>query len=92
MKWLKKRVREAGQKDQGEEMEKVGEIEMFQTFRSLSVELMEMYSPPRGTEEAKKFGMVIGAAMELTTGWDSSRPDHRQKEKEWSTRRSRSSS
>ena len=38
-------------------MEEVGETEIIQTFHKLSVEMMEMYSPPRVTEEAQKFGL-----------------------------------
>ena len=41
-----------------------------------------MYSPPRAKEEAKQFGLRIGAAMDLTTAWDFSRSDHMQKAKE----------
>ena len=55
--------------NQRDEMEKVGETQMIQMLHKLSVELMEMYSPPRVTEEAKKFGLRVGTAMDLTTGW-----------------------
>ena len=55
-------------KDHEDEMEKVGETEMIETFHKLSVELM--YSPPQVTEEAKKFGLRTGAAMDLTAERD----------------------
>ena len=55
--------------NQGDEMEKVGETEIIQMFHKLSVELVEMDAPPRVTEEAKKFGLRTGAAMDLTNGW-----------------------
>ena len=71
-------------------METVGETEMIQTFHKLSVELMEMYTPPRVTEEAKKFGLQPGAAMDLTTGWISGDPITRRRQK--STRKNTSRS
>ena len=46
--------------------------------RICSVDVCEVYSPPRVTAEAKKFGMEIGDAMDLTTGWDFSIPGQRQ--------------
>ena len=52
---------------------------MIQMFHTLSVEPMEMHSAPRVTEEAKKFGLRTGAAVDLTIGWDFRRSDHRQK-------------
>ena len=39
--------------------------------------MVEAYSPPRVTLEAKKFGLKPGAAWDLTTGWDFNRPSHR---------------
>ena len=38
---------------------------------------MEMYSPPRVTEEAQRWGPKTGEAMDLTTGWNFRRQDHR---------------
>ena len=34
------------------------------------VDVAEVYSPSRITAEARKFGMTVGKAMDLTTGWD----------------------
>ena len=42
-----------------------------------SVDIAEMYSPPRVTKEAAKFGLKVGEAMDLTTGWDFSKSEHR---------------
>ena len=33
-------------------------------------DIAEVYSPPRVTEEAKKWGLHAGEAMDITTGWD----------------------
>ena len=47
----------------------------------LSVDIAEMYCPPRVTTEAKKFGLDIGEAMDLTTGWDFSKAED--KDRAW---------
>ena len=39
-------------------------------IRRLSVEMMEIYSPPRVTLQGAKEGLKVGEAMDLTTGWD----------------------
>ena len=39
--------------------------------------------PPRVGEEAAKFGMKVGDAMDLTTGWDFNIPEHRRKAEEY---------
>ena len=77
--------RSRSERDQGDEMEKVRET-MIQTFRKLSVDLMEMYSLPRVTEEAKKLGLRTGAAMYLTIGRNFRRSRHRQGAKEYPER------
>ena len=38
--------------------------------RLCSVDVCEVFSPPRVGKEATKFGMTPGDAMDLTTGWD----------------------
>ena len=35
-----------------------------------ALDITEAYSPPRVTKEARKFGLEVGEAMDLTTGWD----------------------
>ena len=46
------------------------ETELTKQLNRISVDVAELYSPPRVTEEAKKFGLSAGAAFDLTTGWD----------------------
>ena len=38
--------------------------------RICSVDVCEVFSPPRVGKEAMKFGRHVGDAMDLTTGWD----------------------
>ena len=45
-------------------------------FRRCHVDVSEVFSPPRVSSEAAKFGLVAGDAMDLTTGWDFTRQDH----------------
>ena len=40
------------------------------SHRLCSVDLCEVFSPPRVGQEAIKFGIKAGDAMDLTTGWD----------------------
>ena len=37
--------------------------------RLCSVDVAEVFSPPRVSSEAAKFGLMAGEAMDLTTGW-----------------------
>ena len=48
-----------------------------------SVDLCEVFSPPRVGLEAPRFGLKPGEAMDLTTGWDSNREDHRRMAEEY---------
>ena len=57
--------RSMSESNQRDEMEKVGGTEMIQ------------YPPPRVAEEAKKFGLRVGTAMDLTIEWDLRRSDPR---------------
>ena len=41
------------------------------------VDLCEVFSPPRVGKDATKFGLQAGDAMDLTTGWDFNREEHR---------------
>ena len=45
----------------------------------MTVDVVEAYSPPRVTLEAKKFGLEPGEAWDLTNGWDFNRKDHQEK-------------
>ena len=42
-----------------------------------SVDVCEVFSPPRVGLEANKYGLQLGDAMDLTTGGDFNREDHR---------------
>ena len=63
------------------EMEtEVPETHLIKELRRVAaVDLMEMYSPPRTTVEAKKFGLAAGEAMDLTTGWNFNKAEDRKK-------------
>mgnify|MGYP007018377280 CR=1 FL=1 len=45
----------------------------------LKVDVVEAYSPPRVTLEAKKYGLKSGEAWDLTSRWDFTQKDHRDK-------------
>ena len=49
----------------------------------LSVDVAELYSPPRVADEAKKFKLQAREAMDLTTGWDFNRKGDREKAVEY---------
>ena len=49
---------------------------------ALRVDISEVFSPPRVTEMAGKFGLKPGDAMDLITGWNFDREDHRQQARE----------
>ena len=51
--------------------------------RICAVDVCEVFSPPRVTAEAARFGMSAGDAMDLTTGWDFNIPEHRQKAEQY---------
>ena len=38
--------------------------------------IMEVYSPPRTTPKAAKYGFASGGALDLSTGWDLSKKSH----------------
>ena len=47
--------------------------------RLCSVDLCEAFSPPGVGQEAVKFGMSAGDAMELTTGWGFNKKEDRER-------------
>ena len=53
------------------------ETAVAEAIRLMSVEVMEMYSPPRVTAMGRKMGLEVGEAMDLTTGWDFTLERHR---------------
>ena len=52
-------------------------------IRETGIDIMEMFSPPRVTEYAARFGLRSGEAMDLKTGWDFSRKEHRESAREY---------
>ena len=44
---------------------------------STGVDVAEVFSPPRVCAEALKFGLSAGQSMDLTTGWDFRKAEHR---------------
>ena len=51
--------------------------------RICAVDVCEVFSPPRVTVEATRFGMSAGDAMDLTTGWDFNIPEHRHRAEQY---------
>ena len=45
--------------------------------RLLKIDVTEMFSPPRVTTQAKRFGLKTGEACDLSTGWDFRLQSHR---------------
>ena len=43
---------------------------LVESIREAAVDIAEVYSPPRVTKIASRFGLKTGEAMDLTTGWD----------------------
>ena len=43
-----------------------------------NVDLVELYSPERVTKEAPRYRLKPGLALDLKTGWDFDRKEHRQ--------------
>ena len=52
---------------------------IVQCLMKASVDVAEIYSPPRVTSQAQRFGLKIGEAMDLTTGWDFTKAEHKKK-------------
>ena len=46
--------------------------------RLINVDVVEAYSPPRVTKEARKYGLKPGEAWDLTEGWDFILKQHQQ--------------
>ena len=47
--------------------------------RLVNVDVVEAFSPPRVTEEAKNIALRPGEAWDLATGWDFTCKDHQEK-------------
>ena len=46
------------------------ETEVIRHLNHLSIDVAEVFSPPRVTTEAARMGLTPGEAMDLTTGWN----------------------
>ena len=61
-----------------EQIAMIQKTELTRLLMKLSVDVAEMYSPPRVTKEGKKWGLEVGEAMDLLTGWDFDLISHRE--------------
>ena len=77
----RRRTQESDQKASEAQMEEdlmdLGDSDIVQSL--MNIDIAEMYSPPRVTAEGKRFGLKPGEAMDLSTGWDFRKADHREK-------------
>lgn len=55
------------------------ETPLIEVLRRISLDVVEMYNPPRVAVEANKFRLRVGESMDLVTGWDFSKREHRHK-------------
>ena len=58
-----------------------GDTEVVQALRR--VDVAEVYSPPRVTIQAKRYGLRAGEAMDLSTGWDFRRREERRRAEQY---------
>ena len=63
----------------------VASLEEEKTLAELlkKVDIVEVFSPPRVTTDAEKWGLRARDAMDLVTGWDSTLTRHRDAAKEY---------
>ena len=59
-----------------QETERV-DFSLIQQLQRVSVDVAELCSPPRVTVEAQKFGLKTGEAMDILTGWDFTKDEHK---------------
>ena len=43
----------------------------------LGVDITEVYSPEGVNDVARRHGLIAGSSLDLTNGWDSTKPEHR---------------
>ena len=55
------------------------ETEVVKHLNHLSVDVAEVFSPPRVTSQAEKMGLRAGEAMDVSTGWDFNLPADRKR-------------
>ena len=76
-------VKEKEKQDQPKEdvdmvINAINYIEEMKEQEVRSVDVVELFSPPRVTKVAKELGLRAGLAMDLTNGWDFSIEKHKQ--------------
>ena len=84
----KKAAEDAGHEKEEEEVKENADVDMvvnaIQKIENMekkevnSVDVVELFSPPRVTKVAGELGLRAGMAMDLTNGWDFSLERHRQ--------------
>lgn len=65
---------------EGEEDE---DVLMMAESKITRVDVMEIYSEPRVTVEARKFGLAVGPAIDIKTGWDLTKAGERKRCMTW---------
>ena len=71
------------EEEQNEELEEkkrrkeMGETAIVKEIRS--VDISEIYSPQRVTNEARRYGLKPGEAMDITTGWEFRKQEDRER-------------
>ena len=58
-------------------------LSLIQQLQRVSVDVAELYSPPWVTAEAQKFGLKTSEAMDILTGWDFTKNQHKRMAKEY---------
>ena len=72
------------EEEEGEEEQRTGkrrrrtfETDVVNALKRMSIDLAEVYSPPRVATQGKKMGLRVGESMDLTTGWDFNKEEDR---------------
>ena len=68
---------------EGESAELPMDLSLIQQLQRVSVGVAELYSPPRATAEAQKFGLKTGEAMDILTVWDFTKDEHKRMANEY---------
>ena len=58
------------------------DLSLSQQLQRVSVDVTELCSPPQVTAEAQKFGLMTREVMDILTGWDSTKDEHKRMAKE----------
>ena len=66
-----------------DEMRRLTASQVCKMLMRVTADIAEMYSPARVAEEGKRWGLKPGESMDLLTGWDFDRPEHKKAAKEY---------